>query len=157
MEYFTASSSTFTPSCSIFTPPDASHAEAKRRRRNNIIELGSGQSVASLHLASQLHQEDRLVLTDLPNVVPLMQQSVGTWAEQRRRQQEQEHGAARDEEPKGTMPVVEPMAWGEDISHLDKYGGFTHIVCCDLVSSCLFVTCRRRRLSTLPLYSMCRS
>jgi hypothetical protein len=109
IEYFTAQSTTFNPPCSIF-----------EKGRNTIVELGSGQSVASLHLAAQLRKDDTLVLTDLPNVVPLMQQSIDTWSETR---------------TEGTMlPVAEPLGWGTDIEHLEKYGQLSHVICCDLVS-----------------------
>jgi hypothetical protein len=109
LEYFTPSSTTFNPACSIFN----------NAKKNTIIELGSGQSVASLHLAAQLDKDDTLVLTDLPNVVPLMQQSIDTW--------NQTH---KD----GVLPVAEPLGWGTDIDHLKKYGEISHVVCCDLVS-----------------------
>ena len=109
LEYFTPSSTTFNPPCSIFN----------KAEKNTIIELGSGQSVASLHLAAQLDKDDTLVLTDLPNVVPLMQQSIDTW--------NQTH---KD----GVLPVAEPLGWGTDIDHLKKYGEISHVVCCDLVS-----------------------
>jgi formate dehydrogenase maturation protein FdhE len=109
IEYFTASSTIFNPACSIF-----------KNKGNRIVELGSGQSVASLHLAAQLDREDTLVLTDLPNVVPLMQQSIGTWRESRGNET--------------CLPVAEPLGWGSSIDHLGKYGQLTHIICCDLVS-----------------------
>ena len=109
LEYFTPSSTLFNPPCSIFN----------NAKKNTIIELGSGQSVASLHLAAQLDKADTLVLTDLPNVVPLMQQSIDTW--------KQTHHD-------GASPVAEPLGWGTDIEHLEKYGEISHVVCCDLVS-----------------------
>ena len=89
------------------------------------MELGSGQSVASLHLAAQLDSRDTLVLTDLPNVVPLMQQSIDTWSE------------TRGDDT--CLPVAEPLGWGSSISHLEKYGPLSHIICCDLVSEVGFV------------------
>jgi hypothetical protein len=108
LEYFTGSSTTFDPPCSIF-----------QRNFNTIVELGSGQSVASLHLASQLDMDSTVVLTDLPNVVPLMDQSVATWRE--------------GQEDTTSHTMVEPLAWGTDIRHLEKYGQLSHIICCDLV------------------------
>jgi len=109
LEYFTPSSTIFNPPCSIFD----------KAEKHTIIELGSGQSVASLHLAAQLDKDDTLVLTDLPNVVPLMQQSIDTWSQTNK---------------EGVLPVAEPLGWGTDIDHLKKYGEITHVVCCDLVS-----------------------
>lgn len=109
LEYFTPSSTIFSPPCSIFASETT----------NTIVELGSGQSVASLHLAESLDMGDTLVLTDLPNVVPLMDQSIETW--------KQSHAEA-------VLPVAEPLGWGTDIKHLKKYGQISHVICCDLVS-----------------------
>lgn len=112
LEYFTPTSTLFNPPCSIF---------ATNAGKRTIVELGSGQSVASLHLAASLNKDDTLVLTDLPNVVSLMQQSIDTW-----KQTHQE----------GVIPVAEPLGWGTDIDHLKKYGEISHVVCCDLASLC---------------------
>ncbi|GHJ84519.1 hypothetical protein NliqN6_0921 [Naganishia liquefaciens] len=73
----------FSPGCTMFDP-DAPPI---------ILELGSGQSHASLHLLTQLdgtrradrvipdgtRQRPRVILTDLENVVPLVQTSVDRW------------------------------------------------------------------------------
>jgi hypothetical protein len=67
------------PSHSSFQPehPDASACGGSRTgKKRRIIELGSGQSVASLHLAQYLEVGDELVLTDLPEVVPLCQRNI---------------------------------------------------------------------------------
>jgi hypothetical protein len=64
--------------------------------------------------------DSTVVLTDLPNVVPLMQQSVKTWREK--------------QEDATSHTTVEPLAWGTDIGGLEKYGQLSHIICCDLVS-----------------------
>jgi hypothetical protein len=104
------------PACSLFTDDDD-------RAPYRILELGSGQALASLHLAARLRSTDTVVLTDLPNVVPLCEQSVATW---------RESGEGKDGE--NARVVVQPLAWGEDASHLAEFGPFTHIVLCDLVS-----------------------
>jgi methylase of polypeptide subunit release factors len=104
MQYFTPRAS-FDPPCSALLTPSP----------KRIIELGSGQSVASLHLAKSLAPSDTLILTDLPNVMPLCEQS------------------AR----KAALPVKvspQPLAWGSSSDHLDPYRPFTHIIMCDLVS-----------------------
>lgn len=102
------------PACTLFTTPGP----------HRVLELGSGQALASLHLAARLRAEDTVVLTDLPNVVPLCQQSIDTWATEGEGSQQAEHANV----------VAQPLAWGEDASHLAKYGPFTHIILCDLVS-----------------------
>lgn len=109
IQYFTPGAS-FDPPCSILSN-EIGH------QPRHIIELGSGQSVASLHLASHLRENDTLVLTDLPEVVPLCEQSLAV--------------------KKGVLPprvVAAPLAWGALSAHLDRYRPFTHILICDLVS-----------------------
>nr|XP_019044740.1 hypothetical protein I302_06653 [Kwoniella bestiolae CBS 10118]OCF23670.1 hypothetical protein I302_06653 [Kwoniella bestiolae CBS 10118] len=107
LEYFTPSTK-FDPPCSLF----------EDHTPHRIIELGSGQSVASLHLAGHLQTDDLIVTTDLPEVVPLCEQSIRTW-----------------ESPSQTHAkvIAQPLAWGEDPSHLFQYGPFTHIIMCDLI------------------------
>ena len=110
IRYFTPSlQSSFDPPCPIFqhTPP------------RKIIELGSGQALASLHLAQQLEDADTLVLTDLPNVVPLCEQSALSWSVKN---------------PKAGQVSVRPLAWGGDCSSALSLGPFDYIIMCDLVS-----------------------
>ncbi|CDR99685.1 hypothetical protein, partial [Sporisorium scitamineum] len=69
----------FDPPCSLFEP-------ASSKQPLTIVELGSGAGYGSLHLARQLLQHAQctksqpakatLVLTDLENVVPLMERNV---------------------------------------------------------------------------------
>ena len=86
-ESFTSPSlaATYDPPCPLFpshNPNQPEHPEAsacgsaRTGRKRRIIELGSGQSVASLHLAQYLEAGDELVLTDLPEVVPLCQRNI---------------------------------------------------------------------------------
>lgn len=96
----------FQPSCPIFG------VNGPRR----ILELGSGQAVASLRLAKSLSPGDLIVLTDLPEVIPLCKKSI--------------------EESNVTCQVVaQPLGWGQGIATVQEYGPFTHILMCDLVSS----------------------
>ncbi|WWC71520.1 uncharacterized protein I206_105478 [Kwoniella pini CBS 10737] len=109
LEYFTPSHC-FDPPCSLFLPESL--------KPHRIVELGSGQSVASLHLAGYLDQNDLIVTTDLPEVIPLCEQSIAAW------------------NPPSTTHarvIAQPLAWGENPSHLFKYGPFTHILMCDLI------------------------
>lgn len=128
----------FDPPCSLFARRDA-------QPPLTIVELGSGAGYGSLHLARQLTQhaeassskqpQARLVLTDLANVVPLMERNVAR---------------AGYKEPNETIDVrVRSLAWGseEDASKLlaeltserttSRSGAsanpLTHILCSDLV------------------------
>ncbi|SJX62767.1 uncharacterized protein SRS1_11031 [Sporisorium reilianum f. sp. reilianum] len=130
----------FDPPCSLF------EATSSQQQPLTIVELGSGAGYGSLHLARQLLQHAqstgkppakvRLVLTDLENVVPLMERNV-------------DRAGYRQATP--TLQVsVRSLAWGNDahaaalISELcssDSAAGadethknpLTHILCSDLV------------------------
>ncbi|OCF37977.1 hypothetical protein I317_03938 [Kwoniella heveanensis CBS 569] len=104
LEYFSPSNK-FDPPCSLL-----SNGEKK------VIELGSGQSVASLHLAKQLQRDDLVVLTDLPEVVPLCEQAI-------------------QRNDSTAQVIAQPLAWGEDAAHLRQFGPFTHVLMCDLVGT----------------------
>lgn len=104
----------FDPPCSLF----------QSREPHRVLELGSGQALASLHLAARLRPHDTVVLTDLPNVVPLCQASIDTWAREG-------EGAAGEH----ARVVAQPLAWGESAANLAPLGPFTHILMCDLVRS----------------------
>ncbi|SPO25927.1 uncharacterized protein UTRI_03292 [Ustilago trichophora] len=121
----------FDPPCSLF---DRSSSEPR-----TIVELGSGAGYGSLHLARQLVQyaeatsskppQARLVLTDLENVVPLMERNVARAGYQKASE---------------TIDVrVCSLAWGnsehasnlllELSSHKAAANPLTHILCSDLV------------------------
>ncbi|KAL1406338.1 hypothetical protein Q8F55_008037 [Vanrija albida] len=97
------------PPCSLFSGPGP----------HRVVELGSGQALASLHLASHLPASDRIVLTDLPEVVPLCEASIAAW-------RAREGGAGAD-------VLARPLAWGADVESVAALGPFTHILMCDLV------------------------
>ncbi|WVR07525.1 hypothetical protein IAU60_004567 [Kwoniella sp. DSM 27419] len=99
----------FTPS-DRFEPPCPLLADGTKR----IIELGSGQSVASLQVASQLNPDDLVILTDLPEVIPLCDKAIAQAT------------------PGGARVIAEPLAWGGDVSRALAHGPFTHILMCDL-------------------------
>lgn len=127
----------FHPPCSLFDRQDD--------KPLTIVELGSGAGYGSLHLARQLYQhaeassstkpQVRLVLTDLANVVPLMQRNVARAGYQQRTD---------------TIDVrVRSLAWGnqqdaeaclaelrpEQSSSASQAAAnpLTHILCSDLV------------------------
>ncbi|WOO83862.1 Protein-lysine methyltransferase METTL21D [Vanrija pseudolonga] len=102
----------FEPTCSLFD-------SAAGRPPHRVLELGSGQALASLHLASHLPPTDTIVLTDLPAVVPLCEASIAAWS-------------AR-EGGEHAQVVARPLAWGEDAGEVLALGPFTHILMCDLV------------------------
>lgn len=122
----------FDPPCSLFDRNSLDHPLT-------IVELGSGVGYGSLHLARQLVQhaesnstkspQTRLILTDLENVVPLMERNVAR---------------AGYQQPSETIDVrVRSLAWGnaEHASSLlkelsndnESCNPLTHILCSDLV------------------------
>jgi len=124
VQYFTPTAqAAYDPPCPVFE-----HASPRR-----IVELGSGQGLASLHLASFLDKTDNLVLTDLENVIPLCQLSIDNWR------------GTRDDVP---AVQAQAMGWGDDSSRVRSLGPFDFILMCDLVSGssshcCLRLTHRR--------------
>lgn len=113
VEYFTPpKQGAYDPPCPIFE-----HAAPRR-----IVELGSGQGLASLHLANYLEKTDRLVLTDLENVIPLCQLSIDNWK------------GTRDDVPE---VQAKALGWGDDASAVRMLGPFDFILMCDLVSCLL--------------------
>ncbi|WVF72849.1 hypothetical protein IAT40_007667 [Kwoniella sp. CBS 6097] len=98
--------------CDKFDPPCSLFVQEEKKR---VIELGSGQSVASLHLAKRLGKNDLIVLTDLPEVVPLCEQAV-------------------QRNDTFCKVIAQPLAWGEDASHLRQFAPFTHVLMCDLTT-----------------------
>ncbi|GAC94085.1 hypothetical protein PHSY_001654 [Pseudozyma hubeiensis SY62] len=122
----------FDPPCSLF---DTSSSNPL-----TIVELGSGAGYGSLHLARQLLQfaqgvdgpkppQAKLVLTDLENVVPLMQRNVAR---------------AGYQQATDFLDVrVRSLAWGDESHATDLVASFgsakasqnpiSHILCSDLV------------------------
>ncbi|KAJ4477350.1 putative methyltransferase-domain-containing protein [Lentinula aciculospora] len=115
------------PPSLIFDPP---FFEAERRSESiRILELGSGSGMIGVNVARSLHSHlsDLLVLTDLPEVCPLLESKL--------QDEFKDHGQ-RD------LIFVRPLAWGnsEHAHHIkfdllthQRSGPFTHILCSDLV------------------------
>jgi len=125
----------FSPACSIFTRSQQDDDTV------NVLELGSGQSMVTLHLLDQLseypsrasssRQHDKVFLSDLPDVIPLCQASIGRWKS--RKGKERDNGVVEVE--------AIPLAWGDmDMGsrlaeQLQASGRrLTHILLLDLVS-----------------------
>jgi hypothetical protein len=130
-----------------------------------ILELGSGQSLASLHLLSELRRieifkqngQDRerkraeVYLTDLEGVIPLVEENVERW----RRQFRQDGSACLDDLKQdgsdSTFPQrdyadvrAHPLPWGESAAADQLFAstgkenlGITHILMIDLVGTSL--------------------
>lgn len=128
-----------------------------------ILELGSGQSLASLHLLSELrrietskqngHDRERkraeVYLTDLEGVIPLVEENVERW----RRKIRQDGSACLDnlqqDDANPSFPGEDhvdvrayPLPWGESAAAdrlLASTGkenmGITHILMIDLVGT----------------------
>ncbi|KAJ3720833.1 putative methyltransferase-domain-containing protein [Lentinula guzmanii] len=106
--------------------------EARRCGSIRIIELGSGSGMIGINIASSLkpHLGDLLLLTDLPEVCPLIKSNV--------------EEASKDHSLSDLIHV-RPLAWGNtehvdriksDLSHGQKpyiFAPFTHILCSDLI------------------------
>jgi hypothetical protein len=125
----------FSPACSIFARSQQDGDTV------NVLELGSGQSMGTLHLLDQLSeassqasprkQPDKVFLSDLPDVIPLCQASIGRWKSRKGKERE--------------VDIVQveavPLAWGDmDMGsrlaeQLQASGRrLTHILLLDLVS-----------------------
>ncbi|TYJ53404.1 hypothetical protein B9479_005951 [Cryptococcus floricola] len=108
LEYLTLSQQ-YDPACPVFLSSGP----------RTILELGSGQSVASLHLAEGLTDRDTVIVTDLPSVMPLCEKCIESWEPP-----SQQHARV----------VARPLAWGESVSDVtSEFGSLTHILMCDLV------------------------
>jgi len=114
VRYFTPTISVaFDPPCPVFSPEEASLTSPRR-----IVELGSGQGVASLHLANYLEPQDTLVLTDLDNVIPLCNLSIDNW---------------KDGKENTPHVSAQALGWGGDSGKVRAPGPFDYIIMCDLV------------------------
>lgn len=96
-----------------------------------VVELGAGTGVVGLELAGKARREDWVVLTDLPEVCPLLEENAGRVGT----------GTA------GASVHVQALSWGSseharELALLLGKGGdgagtrgreLTHIVCSDLV------------------------
>lgn len=126
----------FDPLCSIFCESPCT-----------ILELGSGNGYVGAHLAKQLFESgrtvDTLVLTDLPDVCPLLEENISL--------ELRNAGISRDVGSGNPNVLLHPLAWGVSddaiglLSLLSTYSRdptrssespvLTHIVCSDLVSN----------------------
>ncbi|KAJ9094565.1 hypothetical protein QFC20_006880 [Naganishia adeliensis] len=140
----------FDPPCSIFS--DSAPV---------ILELGSGQSLASLHLLSELHrlgncrknEEERegkraeVYLTDLEGVIPLVEENVERWRRKIRQNGSACFDALKQDAPDTTVQReayvdvhAHPFPWG-DTAAADRLlatsgkvnMGITHILMIDLI------------------------
>lgn len=96
-----SSSSTplFDPSCSLFASSSPSAARAR-----TVLELGSGIGYAALTLSTHLlNPGDKVIMTDLSEVVELMNERRGRFISRRRERGKEE----------GAEVWVRPLAWGE--------------------------------------------
>lgn len=130
----------FDPPCSLFT--------AENDTRHTIVELGSGTGYVSLRLAEKLlrlqNRHDVLIITDLPEVCPLIKKSL------RVERNKWSTSALFPTTSNTDFIKVLPLPWGsvkgaESLSKLlsDSSPGherrqLTHIVCSDLVRSLAF-------------------
>lgn len=107
----------FDPPCSIFESTSCPVT---------AVELGAGVGIVGIHLAQCLAHapskdlKKNVILTDLENVLPLLERNVTS---------------SRATQPSSTNIFVEPLPWGSQ-THVDKLLSQwipTHLVCSDLV------------------------
>ncbi|SCV73543.1 BQ2448_7469 [Microbotryum intermedium] len=68
----------FEPACPFFThPTEQTSPPRPTRRKRTVVEIGSGTGYLSLHLLPYLQKTDRLIVTDLPEVCPLLRTNIG--------------------------------------------------------------------------------
>lgn len=140
----------FDPLCSIFCESPCT-----------ILELGSGNGYVGAHLARQLYESgrtaDTLVLTDLPDVCPLLEENISL--------ELRNAGISRDVGSGTPNVLLHPLSWGvsddatrllsllsthsRDPTRSSESSVLTHIVCSDLVSNTILnneasshITCR---------------
>lgn len=117
-----------------FEPPFLSSSEPGPSR---ILELGSGTGIVAAQLSRQLKsRHDLLIVTDLPEVCPLLEKNLQTDA------------SREDSYP---TVLVKALSWGnyvhatsiyEEIHRMHdvtSHSALTHIICSDLVSTLKFI------------------
>lgn len=142
---------TYDPPCPIFSfSQDSAGPSRPHKRGRRIIELGSGQSVASLHLSQYLASEDTLVLTDLPEVVPLCQKSIDRINRRDQSSRNEDNCPGRRDtaydgdvlERVGPDLIAAPLPWGGSLDGLPGKS-YDFILLCDLVRCTRFIVSLR--------------
>ncbi|KAF9426397.1 hypothetical protein BGZ76_002785, partial [Entomortierella beljakovae] len=119
---------TFIPPCPIPQEYFLNNSDASLDTKNapiRIIEIGAGTGYSGIALARRLDQSCTLVLTDLEEVVPLLEKNV----------QDNLSQNTEDSFQSCATVHVEPLAWGNS-SHAEKIlskGRTDYIVASDLV------------------------
>ncbi|KAM0791791.1 hypothetical protein ACM66B_004054 [Microbotryomycetes sp. NB124-2] len=101
-EPLTSSSLLFDPPCPLFDTGTRSSGQSKKRART-IVEVGSGTGYLSLALAPWLGSSDKLVMTDLEEVCPLLERNL---VQARERWKSRERRACQ--------VLVRPLPWGSN-------------------------------------------
>ncbi|KLO17421.1 hypothetical protein SCHPADRAFT_168515 [Schizopora paradoxa] len=138
IDYFAAGTDA-TPVCSIFhSQANSKHIESRR-----IVELGSGTGYVGLKLSELLFEQDEretlVILTDLPDVCPLLEKNLQSLC-------------SRVGNELNTVTKIAPLSWGNHIETLaifenlmrapssykdddvhEEIHPLSHIVCSDLV------------------------
>ncbi len=140
IDYFSARNGV-NPTCSIFDFMTSSKLD---RNTRGIVELGSGTGYVGLRLSEMLvdlgRRNDLVILTDLPDVCPLLEKNLRSTYSRLRTETGTEKGVALN-----AITKFAPLSWGnydEASSLAENFVGnikreihqLTHIVCSDLVS-----------------------
>jgi hypothetical protein len=123
----------FDPPCPIFGPTDDGSAQPGIEPAQTVLELGSGTGFLSLAIAPSLRRHRRkrttLIMTDLDNVCPLLEDNLARAQQRWLRNTEREPGgkdpteqglvtAAAAAEPDQVDVLVRPLPWGDEPSLL---------------------------------------
>ncbi|KAI3601023.1 tumor-related protein [Moniliophthora roreri] len=110
------------PPPNIHFDPPFPNSDVRNTMNLTIIELGSGSGLVGGNIARSLKARDMIILTDLPEVCPLLMENV------------------RQQQINSEILLIRPLAWGnvEHMSNIqqevvESRGGLTHILCSDLV------------------------
>ncbi|KAF9099520.1 hypothetical protein BGX27_000601 [Mortierella sp. AM989] len=134
-EYFLQPKTTVTadslisPSVSSSSPPQPPQPPIR------ILELGAGTGYVGITLAKRLTSDCTLILTDLEEVVPLMEKNVALHLPDNKNISASSPSSSNDTSRQCARVLVEPLAWGnsEHATKLLSQGKIDYIIASDLV------------------------
>ncbi|SCZ95023.1 BZ3500_MvSof-1268-A1-R1_Chr11-3g03551 [Microbotryum saponariae] len=111
----------FEPLCPLFVQPSTTEdssspppSQRTKQRKRTLVEIGSGTGYLSLHLLPFLKESDRLIVTDLPEVCPLLRTNLGISVTEEG-QEGKGNGKAKGSHVQTTLGDVKvrPLPWGD--------------------------------------------
>ncbi|SGZ01630.1 BQ5605_C033g11157 [Microbotryum silenes-dioicae] len=120
--YASISKLIFEPPCPLFVQPPSTEdsscpppSQRTKQRKRTVVEIGSGTGYLSLHLLPFLKESDRLVVTDLPEVCPLLRTNLGISATTEQGEERRSDGKGKGSRVQTTLGDVKvrPLPWGD--------------------------------------------